>query len=431
VLVLGGLALTIFLVYHFTVHTIRNRRPLAGPSVVIAHGFGTQSEASFAAEPGRPLILFGALGATAVAGDAGQFAVYDSSDGGAHWRRSAAPRLAAGTCYYAAAQAVAAHDGREYLALLASSCVQNETPYVLVTTRSGPAARWMPLVRVAPRVGRFGFDDGPALALDRRSGRLYLAWVRGVGSRLELVTSTSADRGRTWTKPAPLSLSLVDPHLARVAVEADGAVVVAGIDGRLGLWVSRSTDHGRTFSAPRRAAPLLVNPSADRCALSIDGPLPFELTRCVGPDPTLVTREGGVVLVYADAGDVFAVVLDDRLRPLARSQVNPPDRGKTLQFFPAAAADGTTGALWACWYDSTFDPHAHRVWFTCSHSRDGRVWSSPVRAAAKPSDPNALYTALPIRPSVVAEGRVVRAFWPDYANVRAGLEVLTAPLAGR
>jgi hypothetical protein len=222
-----------------------------------------------------------------------------------------------------------------------------------------------------------------------------------------------------------VSAGLVDPHLASVAVEPGGAVVVAGIDASLGLWISRSTDAGRTFTRPRSLARLLVDPARDRCALSIDGPLPFELTRCIGPNPTVVAVGRHVVVVYGDAGDVFAVVVDASLRSPVTAEVNPPDHGRTLQIFPVAATDG--GRIWTCWYDSTFDPHAHRVWFTCAHSSDGRSWSAPVRAAAAPSDPNGLYVTLPIEPSVVVAGGSGRALWPDYSNYRL-LRVLTAPL---
>jgi hypothetical protein len=41
------LALAAFLIYHFTVHTIRNSRPLGGANVNITHGHSAESEASF------------------------------------------------------------------------------------------------------------------------------------------------------------------------------------------------------------------------------------------------------------------------------------------------------------------------------------------------------------------------------------------------
>ena len=54
------IAVGVFLIYHFTVHTIRNTRPLGGVNVTITRGDGGESEASFAIDPARPQVLFGA-----------------------------------------------------------------------------------------------------------------------------------------------------------------------------------------------------------------------------------------------------------------------------------------------------------------------------------------------------------------------------------
>jgi hypothetical protein len=54
------LALAAFLVYHIAVHTIRNTRPLGGANVNVTHGQSSESEASFAIDPARPEVLFGA-----------------------------------------------------------------------------------------------------------------------------------------------------------------------------------------------------------------------------------------------------------------------------------------------------------------------------------------------------------------------------------
>jgi hypothetical protein len=124
--------------------------------------------------------------------------------------------------------------------------------------------------------------------------------------------------------------------------------------------------------------------------------------------------------VYDDFGagrtqDVFIAAVDSSLRPRFVVPVTPPDRGHTQQFFPAAALDSATGTVWACWYDTTFDPHGHRAWFTCSASHDGRTWSAPERAAADPSLVNDLYADLGsgngFSPSVVAAAGTAHPFW--------------------
>jgi hypothetical protein len=146
-----------------------------------------------------------------------------------------------------------------------------------------------------------------------------------------------------------------------------------------------------------------------------------------------------VFVFYDDVGanrtpNVYEVVLDRALRPVARRQVNPPDESATLQFGPAAAVDPQTGVLWACWYDTTFDPHAHRSWFTCSASRGGRVWSAPERASAAPSDTGFVYGTLGatgLRPQVLAGGGVAHVFWADLSHPLLDSEIETAALPER
>jgi hypothetical protein len=434
-IVVAVTAIGAFLVYHFFVRTIRNDRPLAGQNVAIALGEGTQSEPSFSVDPAKPRIMFGALGASGeLVGNPGSFGLFGSSDGGTTWHTSASPAIPGKGCFFAAPRTATDRSGRQYLAFMAGPCAQTLTPYLVLTSRASPTAPWGPVTRIAPRVGRWGFDDGPDLALDQRSGHLYLAWVRALNrTRLALVVSSSSDQGRTWTAPHEVSRPLVDPHLASIAVTANGDVYLAGIDGSLGLFVTRSTDGARSFETPKSVARLLNDPSRNSCALSSDGPLPFELTSCVGPNPSLLARGKRVYMIYDDIGptktqDVFAIGLDSNLKTLFRAHVNPPDQGNAQQFFPAAGIDSQTGALVACWYDTTFDPNNHRAWFTCAASPNGLDWGLPLRAAAQPTAPNDLYNTRPVSPTVIAADGQARAFWPDGRDYRRGVNVYTAPI---
>ena len=117
------------------------------------------------------------------------------------------------------------------------------------------------------------------------------------------------------------------------------------------------------------------------------------------------------------------------LQPLFRGQVNPADKGKTAQLLPVAAADPSTGALWACWYDTTFDPHAHRAWFTCSTSADARTWSAPDRAAAVPTAPVDLFSIASqngLYPALAAAAGIAHPLWPYGRSVPLSLDVFTA-----
>src|SRR5258708_4395723 len=129
-IVVGLTAIGAFLVYHFFVHTIRNQRPLAGRNVAVAIGEGTQSEPAFAVDPANPRVLFGALGASGeLVGNPGSFSVFDSTDAGASWHKSAAPTILGKGCFFAAPRAAIAPSGRQYLAFIAGPCAETVTPY--------------------------------------------------------------------------------------------------------------------------------------------------------------------------------------------------------------------------------------------------------------------------------------------------------------
>jgi hypothetical protein len=425
-------ALAILLVYHFSVRTIRNTRPLGGVNVNVSRAPGIQSEAAIAVDPRHPQELLAASNDSLLE----TLRVYTSSDGGRRWLRAAGPAVPGKGCAHGEPRVAIAGDGRQYLAFLQGrTCDDKITPYLVVATRPASSARWT-LRAVTRPAWQFGFDDGPALAVDPRTGAVYVAFTRSLSvNDATTVWSVSRDGGATWSAPKIVSRSLVHPHLASLAVAANGDVYLAGIDARYGVWAALSSDGGRSFGAPVRAAPLVQNP-AGGCALSAYSPLPQEERTCIGPDPTVVARQGQVDVVFGDGGsngkgDVFIVALTPALRPLFRTQVNPRDKGKTAQVLPVAAADPSTGRLWACWYDTTFDPNAHRAWFTCSSSDDGRTWTAPVRAAGQPSATADLFTVASdngLTPALVAAGGVAHPLWPDERDFVLSIELFTAAL---
>jgi hypothetical protein len=263
--------------------------------------------------------------------------------------------------------------------------------------------------------------------------RIYLTWNRSLSkSYAATVVSSSADGGKTWNTPVVVSKTLDHPHLATTTLGADGTLYVAGIDAKLGLWITRSHDNGKTFAPPTSVVQLAGNP-ASTCAQTARQPLPREARACEGPDPTLLNFGRNLLIVYSDFGadqtsDVFALGIDPTtLKPRFRVQVNPPDQGKTQQFVPAATIDATHATAWACWYDTTYDPHARRAWFTCAASHNGRTWSPPLAAASKPSASADVYGTIfttGVRPSVTARDGIAHAFWADSRNYVDGEDVV-------
>src|SRR5579862_670300 len=426
VIVIGLLALGAFLIVHFVVKTIKNTRPLGGANVVITRGHvANENEASFTIDPSR---------ATTIVGAANDLTSYTSLNDGRTWRRAAPPRLPVGSCALHAPR-MAWVGTTQVLAFLASTpCGDDITPYIVVSTRNGVSGRWSEARRITPPAWRYGFDDAPSIAADPARKIVYLAWSRGLTAHTEgTVVSRSDDQGRTWSKPLVVAPNADEPHLPTIAVAPNGDVYVGGIDNHHGIWVARSADHGRTFSEPSQVGHLRANPSAT-CSVAAQQPLPKEETSCSGPNPTLLATNAGPLVVYDDVGvnRTQDVVIAG---PKFATTVPPPDKGKTQQFFPAAAVDPQTGVLWACWYDTTFDPNAHRAWFTCSASRDGRTWTPPERAAATPTDVSDLLTDLAsangFYPSVTAAAGNAHPFWIGVDPVTFQQEIVTATFSER
>jgi hypothetical protein len=389
----------------------------------------SENEASFAIDRARPHLLFGATN---------QLLTYRTGNGGRRWRAGANPVVREPACARGEPHTVI-HGSIEVIAFLVSpTCGDQLTSYLAVTTRLVGNYRWNPIVRVAPATWRYGFDDAPSLASDPRRGRIYLSWTRGLSAKTEAaVVSSSGDGGQTWSSPVVVAKPADEPHLSTIAVAPGGDVYVGGIDARHGIWIARSADGGRSFGATRTAVPLRANPSQTCAGQSSFAPLPNEETSCLGPSPTVIATKNRVEVVYDDVGangttDVYVAAFDPTLRPLFRKQVNPPDDGKTQQLFPAATADSSAGTLWACWYDTTFDPHARRAWFTCSASHDGRRWTPPERAAAAPTQVADLFTdirtATGFWPTVAAAGGVAHAFWIDIDPIDFAQRISTAAL---
>jgi hypothetical protein len=426
------LAVGAFLIYHFFVKHIRNTRPLGGTNVLVTHGHvATENETSFAVDSMRSNVLFGA---------SNELRTYTSTDGGRTWRGDDGPAFKPGSCAHGEPRAASA-GGREIIAFLVGSpCGDQITPFLAATARAGPTGAWSALRRLAPPAWKYGFDDAPAIAAAPHGNALYVSWTRSLSANgAGIVVSRSDDAGRTWRAPVLVVPPADQAHLSTIAVAPNGTVYVAGIDNRHGIWIAQSRDDGRTFSAPQQAGHLRANPAAT-CALAATQPLPKDETSCAGPDPTVLATNDGAFVVYDDVGlnrtqDVMIAAVDAKLHPRFEQPLTPPDRGKTSQFFPTAALDAQTAVLWACWYDTTFDPNNHRAWFTCSASRDGRRWSSPERAAALPTHVTDLYTDLQsgngFSPSLVAADGVGHPFWIDISSRSFTQEIATASLPER
>jgi hypothetical protein len=258
--------------------------------------------------------------------------------------------------------------------------------------RSGPTDRWT-LRRVGPNRPADFWDDHPSLATGP-GGRVYAVWSRLLRWRYEgVVVSSTADGGRTWSTPRPIDPRLSFPRLATATVAPSGALYVAGADARFGIWVAASRDEGKHFRLAR-VARLPGNRTAG-CATAAGHPTPFQGIRCLGPNPTVAALADRVFVTYGvgwpgEPQSVRIGVLDAWLRRVWEGPIGPVDAGAD-RFWPSSVADTKTGLLWTCFYDTSGDPSRKQAWFSCAHSRDGRTWAKPLRAARDSASPEVLW----------------------------------------
>jgi ABC-type dipeptide/oligopeptide/nickel transport system permease subunit len=382
-------------IYVWKVNPVSSSWPAAGTHVQnLSHAAGAQTEVSVAVAPSTPQVLF------AASNDTGErtIRVYSSTDGGRTWSSKVGPSLGLDACARGEPAVTTTQDGREYVAFVVSAlCTdQDPAPYLAVASRPSPQSPWE-VKRVAARPGSELFDAKPSLAAGP-DGRVYVAWSRRLTQTYATtVVSSSRNQGRTWSRPMIVSRKLVQPHLVNATVDPQGRLYVTGVDVRFGLWVARSDDQSRGFSI-RRAAPLRFevwnDPSS--CAIAQKFPTAFEAARCLGPNPTITATGRRVYITYSGlerngTHGVSIVVLDPTLRHLWSGRVGLADSDESDQFWPASAVDSSAGMLWSCYYDTSGDPSREVAWFTCSVSRDGRHWATPVRVARERAKADVLW----------------------------------------
>lgn len=97
----------------------------------------------------------------------------------------------------------------------------------------------------------------PSMAVDPRSGDLFVAWSDGRSGGAMVLLARSDDGGRTWSGPARVDDGAGAAHLPQVAVSGTGrldvvyASVGRGADGPTEIRFTSSGDGGRTFGPVR------------------------------------------------------------------------------------------------------------------------------------------------------------------------------------
>ena len=289
-----------------------------------------------------------------------------------------------------------APDGREYVAFTEKSiCAPGPdlTPYLVVGSRAGPSRRLDGPARRAP---------GGEVRLRRQAGD------RGRSGRSRLRRVVAAARPRVPDDGRQLERRRRSHVVEAAGREPRARAAAAGHDRRRRARIGvrrrrRRTRHlGRSLvrrwaelhrEARRRASagqsgrdlPRLreVRPPA------AGGPLPRP-----EPDRHARTRIASSLRTASTAPISRTTSRRSCSTGRCDRSANGPigsTKKKADQFWPASAVDASTGKLWACFYDTSGDSDRQHAWFTCTSSRDGKRWSTPVRATSESQNQGVLW----------------------------------------
>jgi hypothetical protein len=143
--------------------------------------------------------------------------------------------------------------------------------FMAVQRSTNGGKNWSPAIKIAPLSVSAEAADGqplrvgdylPDIAVDRRSGSVYVTWADNQGgSTNKIVLSRSTDGGKTWSTPAVVSHhGGAQSFNHAVAVANDGELAVLYYDVARNtpdpgiptdVYLRHSGDGGRTWSAPQ------------------------------------------------------------------------------------------------------------------------------------------------------------------------------------
>jgi len=259
------------------------------------------------------------------------------------------------------------------------------------------------LVKVSVTGDTGVFNDKPWVAADPTvggpfAGYLYMVWTEFAANQ-RILFSRSVNHGPTWSPPQVLSNVFVDgfPWPAHMAVASNGDVFVGyhsqtgflcNPDGTSGsIVILRSTDGGATF--PQKTFAFMpgdaditfnVQDCGDGVIPNTDfwmqgSGQPWILPDPLSPGTIYVVANDDPDNVHAsgDEGNVYIVRSDDSGMTWSAPLRVDHGPGTTLQVYPTAAIDSSTGCIAVMWYDAraeavnTAGNYLLDVYYTISH----------------------------------------------------------------
>ena len=178
----------------------------------------------------------------------------------------------------------------------------------------------------------------PGLALDPRSGRLYVTWESGRGTARDVFVARSDDAGASWSPPAAIERPGTQT-LSAVDVAPDGRVDVVfydrgadAADVRAEMVQASSWDGGRTFTAAT------VSRQDFDSRIGFGG---FQNLAVLGTHTDVVASEDGSVVLWSDTA---RATRDDNRQDLGVALVRVERAGETKGALVVLAVALTAGA---------------------------------------------------------------------------------------
>jgi hypothetical protein len=261
----------------------------------------------------------------------------------------------------------------------------------------------------------WGPDARPKIVVDRRGGiALAFSIFRDKAFNGQVLTTRSADGGRTFAELHPITSSNESQRFEALALDADGAVFAAWLDKRnrvpaelkgekyegAGLFFASSRDGGATYSDSR----LAQDNTCECCRLGL---------AFAGPGrPVIVFRnifDGGVrdhaIMTFADPttpGEVRRVSRDDW-------QISAcPHHGPSLSI-------STAGTYHVTWYTGG---KARKGLFYARSQDGGRTFSDPLPVGRPDHGPS--------RPYVIAGPHGTDMVWKEFDGEKTTVNLMTS-----
>ncbi len=217
-----------------------------------------------------------------------------------------------------------------------------------------------------------GDDWEPAVASDGL-GNVYFLLTHFGGvpgcpacASPSMLIQVSHDGGKTFTGPAPLTVSGQAQYDPQVKINAQGTVFVSYLLGK-DTVVQRSTDHGSTWTAPVAVNVGIKQGATDKDGLAVDG-----VNVYVGFD----VAQRFFVAVSHDSGATFTV-----------AAMNSNTLGWPLDGGAAVGPDGSVYMIWELVHKSGQAQGPQDIAVTVSHDH-GATWALAYVDQGLPAGPN-------------------------------------------